>query len=135
MYLLDTNIVLELLLDQENADEVERFLRQTSPELLYLSEFAMYSLGVILFRHRAYDTFLQVVNDLVVRGGVHLVRLRADEMSEVSDVAQRFDLDFDDAYQYVAARKHHLTIVSFDKDFDRTERGRQTPREALRQTG
>jgi predicted nucleic acid-binding protein len=43
MYLLDTNIVLELLLDQEKADEVERFLRNTSPESLHLSEFTLYS--------------------------------------------------------------------------------------------
>jgi len=30
MYLLDTNILLELLLDQEEADQVERFLRRLS---------------------------------------------------------------------------------------------------------
>jgi len=29
MYLLDTNIFLELLLDQDKADEVEKFLRGT----------------------------------------------------------------------------------------------------------
>ena len=40
---------------------------------------------------------------------------------------QRFNLDFDDAYQYVAAEKFNLEIVSFDSDFDRTERGRKTP--------
>ena len=39
---------------------------------------------------------------------------------------QQFSLDFDDAYQYVAAEKYGLTIVSFDNDFDRTERGRET---------
>jgi len=31
----------------------------------------------------------------------------------------------------VAAEKHDLTLVSFDTDFDRTERGRKTPAEAL----
>jgi predicted nucleic acid-binding protein len=30
------------------------------------------------------------------------------------------------------AEKHDLTIVSFDHDFDRTERGRKTPKEVLR---
>jgi predicted nucleic acid-binding protein len=33
----------------------------------------------------------------------------------------RFNLDFDDAYQYVVAEKYNLTIISFDSDFDRTE--------------
>lgn len=39
------------------------------------------------------------------------------------------NLDFDDAYQYVAAEKYTLTLVSFDADFDRTERGKKTPGE------
>jgi hypothetical protein len=42
-----------------------------------------------------------------------------------------FNLDFDDAYQYVAAEKHDLTLVSFDADFDRTDRGRKTPADIL----
>lgn len=44
---------------------------------------------------------------------------------------ERFNLDFDDAYQYVAAEKYNLTIVSLDSDFDRTERGRRDPAEVL----
>jgi len=43
----------------------------------------------------------------------------------------QFDLDFDDAYQYVAAEKYGLTIVSLDRDFDQTERGGKTPDEVL----
>jgi len=44
---------------------------------------------------------------------------------------ERYHLDFDDAYQYTVAEKHDLTIVSFDHDFDQTERGRKTPGEVL----
>jgi predicted nucleic acid-binding protein len=47
-------------------------------------------------------------------------------------VIKQFNLDFDDAYQYVAAEKHDLTIVSFDSDFERTGRGRKTPAEVLK---
>ncbi len=43
MYLLDSNIILELLLNQENADDVELLLERIPPERLYLSEFALYS--------------------------------------------------------------------------------------------
>ena len=46
--------------------------------------------------------------------------------------SQRFNLDFDDAYQYAIVEKYSLTIVSFDADFDRTEQGRKTPIEALK---
>jgi hypothetical protein len=132
MFLLDTCIVLELLLDQEQAGEVERFLRTTSPDLLHLSEFSLYSLGIILLRRQAFDAFLRMVDDLLLTGGVTLVRLGPENMDEVVRAAQSFRLDFDDAYQYAVATKHDLTIVSFDSDFDRTEQQRQTPAELLR---
>jgi len=48
---------------------------------------------------------------------------------------KKFNLDFDDAYQYAVAEKYDLTIVSFDVDFDRTERGRKTPGEVLEGRG
>lgn len=47
------------------------------------------------------------------------------------ETAQRWHLDFDDAYQYATALKFDLTIVSFDTDFDRTDRGRKTPGDIL----
>ncbi|MBC7343880.1 MAG: PIN domain-containing protein [Clostridia bacterium] len=52
-------------------------------------------------------------------------------MEDIIHAAQQFGLDFDDAYQYAVAAHYKLTIVSFDSDFDRTERGRKTPRELL----
>ena len=129
MYLLDTNILLELLLDQDRADEVEQFIRERAN--LYVSDFSFHSLGVILLRGGHPDIFLRVSQDLFVRGGVGLLSLEVEDMEVVVQAAQRFRLDFDDAYQYVAAEKHDLTLISFDGDFDRTDRGRQTPAEVL----
>jgi len=40
-------------------------------------------------------------------------------------------LDFDDACQYTVAERYGPTIVSFDTDFDPTERGRKTPKDVL----
>jgi predicted nucleic acid-binding protein len=59
MYLVDTNILLELLLEQERAEEAERFLREIPGRQLYLSEFTLYSMGVILFRLQRHDAFLR----------------------------------------------------------------------------
>ncbi len=44
-YLLDSNIILELLLDQQRADEVETFLASAPTEQLFLSDFSLHSLG------------------------------------------------------------------------------------------
>ena len=46
---------------------------------------------------------------------------------------EQFRLDFDDAYQYVAAEWAEAVIVSYDDDFDRTVRRRQTPVDVLRE--
>jgi predicted nucleic acid-binding protein len=43
----------------------------------------------------------------------------------------QYRLDFDDAYQYVMSERENAITVSFDSDFDRTERGRQTPAQIL----
>ena len=39
-------------------------------------------------------------------------------MARVEEVSTAFRLDFDDAYQYTAAQKYNLTLLSFDTDFD-----------------
>ena len=75
MFLLDTNIILELLLDQAHADEVTDFLERTPTEQLFVSEFTLYSLGVILLRQRVHDVFERVVEDLILLGGVQVIRL------------------------------------------------------------
>jgi len=48
-------------------------------------------------------------------------------MQRLEQVAAAFQLDFDDAYQYVVAEKFDLMLVSFDTDFDRTDRNRIIP--------
>jgi hypothetical protein len=74
------------------------------------------------------DTNLFVpLQDVTGRVGVGLVSLTAREMDSLVDVAAKFNLDFDDAYQYSAAITHGLKIVSFDADFDRTSEGRLLP--------
>lgn len=131
MYLLDTNIILELLLDQEQADRVAQFLNQAPTLNLHLTEFSLYSLGVILLRLKRNETFIQAVDDLLLSGAVGLVRLEVQDMGKVAETARSFALDFDDAYQYVAAEKYDLGLLSFDRDFDRTARGRKTLEEVL----
>ncbi|MCS7310522.1 MAG: PIN domain-containing protein [Armatimonadetes bacterium] len=131
MYLLDTNLLLEVLLAQERAEEVKQFLQTAPREHLFLSDFALYSVGIQTFRRGAPDAFVRMVEDLILQGGIRLAHLSAAEMRQVSEFAQRFGLDFDDAYQYTLARREGWRVVSFDADFDRTDAGRLTPAQAL----
>ena len=64
---------------------------------------------------------------MLSEAGIRLIALLAKDMEDVIHIARKFDLDFDDAYQYVAADRYGLNIISFDSDFDRTEKGRRMP--------
>lgn len=47
MYLIDTNIWLELFLEQENRVQVRQFMETIEGQQLVISEFSLYSIGVI----------------------------------------------------------------------------------------
>ena len=127
MYLVDTNIWLERLLDQAKSEEVGRFLSDTPPNQLIISDFSLHSIGVILDRLDKQAVFAEFVDDVLIQGGVALRNVPPDLMRRLVDVIDAFKLDFDDAYQYVVAERTQATIVSFDKDFDRTSLGRKSP--------
>jgi predicted nucleic acid-binding protein len=131
MYLVDTNVWLERLLDREKAGDVGRFLDLAAPEQIFVTDFAFHSIGVILSRLGQTDVFLRFTKDVFIDGGISLIRLEPKDGERLVRVMHQFDLDFDDAYQYVAAEDRDLVLVSLDGDFDRTERGRKAPSEIL----
>lgn len=131
MYLVDTNIWLERLLGQSKSDEVGRFLGQIPSDQLFISDFAFHSICVILTRLKAKAILLDFVQDVFVNGSVTLISVKPEETHKLTDAMDKYSLDFDDAYQYVAAELNGLVIVSFDRDLDKTAKGRKTPEEIL----
>lgn len=127
MYLIDTNVWLERLLDQVGSEEVSHFLDHTPSERLFITDFAFHSIGVVMSRLNQVEALLRFVKDAFIDGAVGLIHLEPGDTERLVRAIEQFDLDFDDAYQYVAAEKHNLALVSFDSDFDHTERGRKTP--------
>lgn len=130
MYLLDTNIILEGLLQQEHSGEVRNFLTSTPVDVLYLSDFSLHSLGIILFRLNKHELFIAFLRDMVL-DGVTLLTLNPTELGQLEKYAHSFNLDFDDAYQYMVSEKYDLTLISYDQDFSRTERPAKTPSDVL----
>ena len=131
MYLIDSNIILELLLDRGKSGEVERFLQKIHQEELFITEFSFYSIGIYLIQRKMSNVFMEMVQDLFINGEVQQIRLRPEDMDALVKASNEFSLDFDDAYQYVASEKYNLTIVSLDADFDRTPNGRKKPDELI----
>ena len=126
-FLLDTNIFLEIILEQEKAQQARDLLSRAGEYEFFVSDYSLHSIGLLLFRREQHDVFRRFLVDLLFNAGVRLIALSAEEMEEVLLPARRFNLDFDDAYQYTIAECYGLAIVSFDTDFDRTERGRTAP--------
>jgi uncharacterized protein len=131
MFLVDTNVWLERLLDQDRAAEVGDFLDRFPSERLFMTDFALHSIGVVLSRLNQLDTLSRFVQDTFVDGAVVLIHLQPEDTEYILQAIQEFNLDFDDAYQYVSAKKYNLTLVSFDSDFDHTATGKKTPAEAM----
>ena len=127
VYLLDTNIFLELMLDQDEADSVQALFNTIIPTDLFISDLAFHSIGIILYQKNAAHLFSDFVRDLFGKGGITILSLCCEDMTRVEEVAGVFGLDFDDAYQYVIAEKFDLILVSFDTDFDRTDKKRTFP--------
>jgi predicted nucleic acid-binding protein len=130
MYLVDTNIFLETLLDQDKTTEVQSFLRSTDLNIIFMTDFSLYSIGITLFRLKKFALFVSFLEDIVV-DGIDILSLNPEDLKTLDQSVQQFSLDFDDAYQYAVAEKHDLQLVSFDRDFDRTERKRKEPAEVL----
>ena len=131
MYLVDTNIWLERLLDQEQSEVIGRFLEQIPSNQLAVTDFALHSIGIIFCRLGRLDAFRLFVQEVFIDGAVTVIHLEPTDLPAVLEVMERFNLDFDDAYQYIAAEKHALTLVSLDADFDRTPAGRKTPQQIV----
>jgi predicted nucleic acid-binding protein len=120
-------VFLELLLEQKESGSVRALLSSKTPDELSTSDLAFHSLGIILYQKNAAHLFSDLVRDLFGDGGIAIFALGSEDMERLEQVATTFNLDFDDAYQYVVAEKFGLTIVSFDTDFDRTDRERVIP--------
>ncbi len=130
MYLADTNIFLEALLEQERANEVQEFLQSIDLDTIFITDFSLNSIGIALFNRKKYASFTSFVEDMIV-GGIHILSLSLEDLMTLNLLVQKFNLDFDDAYQYTVAERYNLQLISFDRDFDQTDRGRKEPIDIL----
>ena len=130
MYLADTNIFLEVLLEQDKANDVQSFLQNIDLSTIYITDLSLHSIGIILYRLKNFALFNSFLEDIIV-DGVGILSLPPEDLKTLDLTADEFNLDFDDAYQYAVAAKYEMQLISFDMDFDRTERKRQEPIEVL----
>jgi predicted nucleic acid-binding protein len=130
-YLVDTNIWLELLLNQEKSEVVSEFLKLVPPTQLFVSDFAIHSIGVILSRLKKLDALSLFLNDLFINGQIEQISLEPLDLIDVTYNIKKYNLDFDDSYQFTVAEKFAMTLVTFDKDFKVVGLKKKTPQEII----
>ena len=125
--LLDTNIFLELLMRRSRTEEVLALFNNPVQNEFFASDFSLHSVAIHLFRRRRIEGLKPFLKDMINVNGVQVVSLGFNEWDSLLKAIKDYHLDFDDSYQYAVAKKFGLTIVSFDSDFDRCDRGRKIP--------
>ena len=128
---MDTNIWLERLLDQEKSEVVFKFLNTVSNNQIFVSDFTVHSIGVILSRLNKLNTLDKFIKDIFTHGQVEQVFLSPENILDLTSNIKEFNLDFDDAYQLTLSQKYGLTIVTFDKDFNAKGIAKMSPEEVL----
>lgn len=116
MYLVDTNIYLEVLLGQEFKNECKSFLINNTSDI-YISDFSVHSIGIILFRYDKKEIFNIFYND--ISRNIKITALKNYDV--LFQNSKRSSLDFDDLYQYCVAKENGLSIVTMDKDFKKID--------------
>jgi predicted nucleic acid-binding protein len=130
-FLLDTNIFLELLLDQEKSAEVRKLLEIETTDKFFMTDFSLHSTGIILSRLGKPEVFNVFLEDMVIAGNLKIISLPPADMIRIKEISEKYQLDFDDAYQYLTAQEYELEIISFDTDFDKTDIKRKLPSQAV----
>ena len=117
-WLADTNIFLEILLGRPNKNKCKKFLKQNIGHI-YISDFSLHSIGVLLFSRNKEELFQRFLNDIFPKAT--LLTLPEDAYRNLSKYKRRFQLDFDDAYQTAIAVQYDLRVKTMDKDFKKVK--------------
>lgn len=122
MYLIDTNIFLEILLAQEKKDECITLLKEIENDNISaaVTKFSIHSIEVIMGNYRLTDELRIFLESLSELKSLHIYTTNiSDEINAIDEM--ELGLDFDDALQVSAARALNAEIISFDKHFNNLE--------------
>ena len=132
MYLVDTNIFLEVLLAQTRKEECEKFLSslKTGKRKGVVTDFTLHSIIVILGNLNKLNELKIFLSSLTAYKGLHLYHASITDQLNAVEIALQQKLDMDDAIQYSAALSLKAeAIVSFDKHFNNLRTPRWEPQQ------
>jgi len=78
--LLDTNIFLEIILDQEKSPDAKALLSKSEENEFFISDYSLHSIGLLLFGLKQHDVFRQFLMDMMINVGVIMISLSVENM-------------------------------------------------------
>lgn len=133
MYLIDTCIFLEILLDQVKAESCIEVIEKIRSGKIkgYITSFTLHSIAVILSRFKKLDALDEFLKDILTLTNLEIVYTDIVDELKVVQIMNDLNLDFDDCIQYYIAKRKSIKIVSLDKDFDKTDIVRVDPQNVM----
>ena len=132
-YLIDTNIFLEVIMDQDRSEESRELLEALSEGKIHgiTTKFTVHAVeGILTNKPEKASAFLHNIETSV---GIEIADTDISYERDTAQLSSEIKMDFDDSLQYrVAKREGADAVVSFDTDFDSTEIDRKEPAEVLR---
>jgi predicted nucleic acid-binding protein len=113
-FLFDTNIFLEILLNQDKKEKAKEILANHLDQL-YISDFSLHSIGVILIKQKKFKIYEDFLNDIIPYATI--LCLPKNKYPDINKTAEKYILDFDDSYQTTVAKEFELTVITMDNDF------------------
>jgi predicted nucleic acid-binding protein len=130
MYLVDTNIFLEVLLLQDKKEECESFLDQVrnGKKTSVITDFTIHSIIVIMYNFSKLKELKIFLSSLTAYKGLHIYHTTITDEITAVETALLQKLDMDDAIQYsIALNLQAEAIISFDKHFNNLKIPRKEP--------
>jgi predicted nucleic acid-binding protein len=119
MYLIDTNVFLELFLDQDKKEIAGEIFNKIERKEIkaVLSGFALHSIEYILSIKERTDILRDFLYAISSFENLSIYFTSIEEDLQILDIMDESALDFDDSNQYFVAKKFGAEIITFDKDF------------------
>lgn len=119
---IDSNVFLELELDQEHADECEAFLNKVRMGLLraVTTCFHIDSILIIMENYGSSPENLRIfLSSLLGYKGLEVYLLTLLDRISATKCMDKLNLDLDDAIAYWVMKRFNIDkIISYDKHFD-----------------
>ena len=132
LYLIDTNIFLEVLLKRQHSPFCKDFLRKIASGQItgLFTSFSLHTIEIHMINAGLFKELNLFLESLLEYAGLRIYHTSVNDEIGILKAMESEGLTFDDATQFYVAKKFAAPIVSLDSDFDKTSIKRIDPAKA-----